>query len=981
MKLTYYVFAMAFLLSFGMSAQDAGANKASYVGTVESMRIVPSLSSRTVLEPAVPLTAEPNDGRSSRNDIVIGKDRQDQNDYYSRNPHPLTSKIPTRAPINVFTVNNNVTSPSDPSLAVGPNHVFIVYNTGFIIYDKDGNDLTGPLNVNNIFSSGGCCDLTVSYDNAADRWVVSYLFIGAGIEVAVSDGPDPTTANWFVYSIPEVDDYNKLSVWSDGYYITDNTGSADKVWAMDRTALLAGDAGASIQGFDLPGIVTSGFFSPQVLNVTDDNLPATGGASVIYMQDDAWAGVTEDHIKLWTIDVDFAVPANSTISAPTEYPTVPFIGVFDGGSFSNLTQPGNGIAIDALQATIMNQAQFRKFGGHNSALFNFVIDTDASSGEKAAVRWYEFRQPADNTPWTMFQEGTYSAPDTGTGGEKHAWHASMMMDASGNIGMGYSAMTVDPNDPDPVRVSSYYTGRFASDPLNTMTIAEELISLGDGNIPGNRYGDYSKIDLDPVNDKEFWFINEHRLSGGANTVGVFQIAPNFNNDVGVVSIDTPVTGTLTATEDVTVTIFNFGLDPASNFDVTYQIDGGALVTETFAGPLASATSAQFTFATQADLSVVGQTYAIVACTALTGDEDTNNDCSSSDVTHLEPNDIGVSSIVAPSSGANLGAAEEVTVTITNFGGATQTDFDVTFDLDGTMVTEVVPGPLAGDSTINYTFTATVDLSAFGSYNLCATTSLAGDSDTTNDEICVTVTNSNCQPETNCTEGDGIQRLQLENVDNNSGCDTDGYGDYTNLTVELPTSGTTYDLTITTGYGDQFVRAWIDYNDDFVFSLDELVVDNFEIADGQAAGTYTETMDLVVPGDATLGQHLMRVKTNWNGPVPNDACEETQFGETEDYTVNIDGVLGVDDALLDSDNFSVISQENNMFEMTFTTTQYTDKLEFTVHNVMGQQLLVRRLENEGGEYKYNLNMNYAGAGVYLLRLGTENSGLVKKIVVK
>ena len=745
--------------------------------------------------------------------------------------------------------------------------------------------------------------------------------------------------------------------------------------------MLAGDPNASIQGFDLPGIVTNGFFSPQALNVTDDNLPATGGATIIYMQDDAWAGVTEDHIKIWTIDADFVTPANSTVSAATEYPTVPFIGVFDGGNFSNLTQPGGAVPIDALQATIMNQAQFRRFGTHNSAVFNFVIDTDATGGEKAAVRWYEFRQTADNEPWTMFQEGTYNAPDTDTGGEKHAWHASMMMDSSGNIGMGYSAMTVDPNDPNPVFVSSYYTGRFASDPLNTMTIAEELISQGDANIPGLRYGDYSKIDLDPNNDKEFWFINEHRLSGGANTVGVFQIAPNFNNDVGVVSIDSPITGTLTATEDVTVTIFNFGLDPASNFDVTYQIDGGALVTETFMGTIPSATTAQFTFAMQAELSVVGQTYVINACTALTGDEDTNNDCSSSDVTHLEPNDIGVSAIVAPTTGQNLGDAEEVTVTITNFGGETQSNFDVAFDLDGTMVTETVPGPLAGNMTLNYTFAATVDLSVFGDYNLCATTSLAGDSDTSNDEFCAVITNSICQPEIDCSFGDGIQRLQLENIDNNSGCDPDGYGDYTNLTIELPTNGTTYDLTITTGYGDQFVRAWIDYNDDFVFSLDELVVNNFEIADGQAQGNFTETMDLVVPADAALGQHLMRVKTNWNAPVPNDPCEETQFGETEDYIVNIAGTLGSEDVLLNSDNFSVISQDNNMFVMTFTTSDFTDKLEFTVHNVMGQQLLSRRLENENGEYKYNLNMNYAGAGVYLLRLGTDKTGLVKKIVVK
>ncbi|MEZ4874562.1 MAG: hypothetical protein R2793_03700 [Flavobacteriaceae bacterium] len=139
----------------------------------------------------------------------------------------------------------------------------------------------------------------------------------------------------------------------------------------------------------------------QVLNVTDNNLPAAGGATVIYMQDDAWSGVSSDHIKLWTINVNWTTTSNSTISAAQQIAVTPFISVFDNGSFSNLTQPGGGTAIDALQATIMNQAQFRKFSGHNSAVFNFVVDADASAGELAAVRWMEFHQSGDNQPWSL----------------------------------------------------------------------------------------------------------------------------------------------------------------------------------------------------------------------------------------------------------------------------------------------------------------------------------------------------------------------------------------------------------------------------------------------------------------------------------------------------------------------------------------------------------------------------------------------------
>ncbi len=513
--LSLFVFA-AFLTT---NAQENKEMKANFFGTVSSVEYVTSMTSRPQdLIPSDNSFKEAKDKRSLANQIVVGKDKQTQDDYYVRNRHEMEQSIRMAPPSVVFDGYASNSQPTDPSLAIGPNHVFVVYNTGFTIYDKSGNQLLGQTAPNPaIFPSGGCCDLTVSYDNAADRWVLTFL--GNGAQIAVSDGPNPLTAGWFVYNISSISDYQKLSVWSDGYYITDNTGSSNRVWALERSAMLAGSPSAQIIGFNLPGIVTSGFYSPQALNVTDNNTPAAGGATIVYMQDDAWNGVSNDHIKLWTIDVDWNNPGNSTVSAAQEISTTPFIGVFDNGSFSNLKQPGSGrpIRIDALQATIMNQAQFRKFGSHNSAVFNFVVDTDAGNGKRAGVRWYEFRQSGDNQPWSLYQEGTYTAPDN-----RHAWNASLAMDAQGNIGMGYTSMS-GPDTPSTVYVSSYFTGRLSGDPLGTMTVAEELIANGNAKIPGTRYGDYSKIDVDPSDDQTFWFINEYMNNGRKGVVGAFQI--------------------------------------------------------------------------------------------------------------------------------------------------------------------------------------------------------------------------------------------------------------------------------------------------------------------------------------------------------------------------------------------------------------------------------------------------------------------------
>ncbi|MGJ8667701.1 MAG: GEVED domain-containing protein [Patiriisocius sp.] len=979
MKTKFLTLCSLFVAFATMTAQET-EQKPTFVGEATLVSVTPSLQSRmNELTPGF-AKGEAQDGRSNpkkpKREVVPGKGVQP--DYFSQNQHPLTGKIPGKAATAVWDAGYTGSNPTDPALAVGPDHVFVVWNTAFAIFDKDGGELLGDTDpFPAIFPSDGCCDLTVSYDNAADRWVISFL--GNGVQMAISQTGNPLTTDWNIYNIPTVNDYNKVSVWSDGYYLTDQS-NGNRLYAMDRAAMLAGNPTASIQGFVLPGIATFGFASPQALNVTDGNMPAAGNAPIVFFQDDAYAGVTVDHIKFWNANVDFANPGNSTISTPQEIEVTPFTSIFDGGSFANLTQPNpGGGTLDALQGIIMNQAQFRKFPTYNSAVFNHVIDTDPTAGKRAAVRWYEFRQAADGAPWTLYQEGTYESPDN-----KHAWNASLMMDGAGNIGMGYTGMSIAGQGT--TNVSSYYTGRFASDPLNTMTISEEPIVIGDGVIVGSRYGDYSKIDIDPTDDATFYFTNEiHTVDTPNNqraaNVGRFKIAPDFDNDIGVVNIDTPEDGALTATEDVTVTIFNFGINDATGFPVTFQVDGGATITETFAGTIASSTSAQYTFTATADLSTEGQTYSITAATALVGDEGPNNDSFTKDVTHLFLNDVGVTELVSPVSASGLSNAEEVTITVTNFGSATQSNFPVNYTLNGgTSIIETFTGSLAQGESQDYTFTATVDLSGLGDYTIDACTGLPGDSVQPND--CLgeqTVSNFLCQPGADCTLGDGLRLVSIAEINNATGCETDGYGDFSTLVANLAQEGT-YDITLTTGYGDQFVNVWVDFNDDFTFTNDELILSGFEIANGQATGTYTETTQVTIPAGAPLGMHRMRVKTNWNAPVPADACEETTFGETEDYTANVTDELGINDVFYDA-QLIVTSADNENFNLEFNTTSYTNNLPVTVYNTLGQKLAYYVLENEGSGYKKTIDMSYVASGVYFFQVGDRELNKTVRVIVK
>ena len=966
---------LGFFLFSSSYSQQSEIQKPSWTATLD-YRFVPSISDQIKDGTFVPADEDAHKklGREKRwhgNKVVPGKGLPNGDDPLLYLQENVVTKS-SRDPILTFETTSNTATPSDPTGEIGRDYYFASWNSSFRFFNIDGTTASPPASLSTLFGNDESGDPIALYDSEADRYIITSMG-SSGLNFAISQTNDPILGGWHVYNAMsfgtdgQFPDYPKYSIWSDGYYCTTNT-SANNLYVLERDKIIDGDPTASIQGFNAPQMITSGFASAQVLDITNDDHPAPGNATMVYMQDDAWNQVPTDHLKIWTINIDWDNSNNSSISTPYQLPTSSFTSVFDGGSFANLTQ-SSGPDIDAMQATLMNQAQFRKFPTHNSAVFNFVVDVLSGSDEQAAVRWYELRQDADGEPWVIYQEGTYTAPDG-----RHAFGASMAMDIQGNIGMGYTSMSAT------APITLRYTGRYANDPSGQMTIEENLIGQSNATNPNTRYADYAHMSVDPSNDKTFWFISEYFKPGRRDLVGTFQIAANYSNDIGVVSVDTPVSGLLSNSESVTVSIFNYGEDAVSNFDVSYQLDSGTIITETYSGTVESTETVQHTFSTTADLSTVGQTYVIVSYTSLSGDEDSSNDGITQDVQHLNPNDLGVTGISSPVSGTNLSATELVTIEITNFGGAEQSNFEVSYELNGESVTETVDGPLAGNSSIDYIFTQTADLSAFGLYEITATVNIENDSDDSNNSISVNINNSNCTPTGDLSYGDGFHLFQVGDINNNTGSGGPGYEDFTNLSTALE-QGSTNDLTVTTGYGNQNIRVWIDFNDDFVFTLDEVVVDNYVIAPGGAAGSYTETMQLVVPDDATLGEHIMRAKTNWNAPVPDDACEETNYGETEDYIVNIVESLGIDDSVLANSEFRIISQDNNQFNISLSTL-YNEDISFSVYNISGQVIVFNNISKNTDKYLYDLDMSYAAAGVYLVKMGNSSIGYrVGKIIVK
>lgn len=64
----------------------------------------------------------------------------------------------------------------------------------------------------------------------------------------------------------------------------------------------------------------------------------------------------------------------------------------------------------------------------------------------------------------------------------------------------------------------------------------------------------------------------------------------------------------------------------------------------------------------------------------------------------------------------------------------------------------------------------------------------------------------------------------------------------------------------------------------------------------------------------LGEHLLRAKTSWNAPVPDDACEASEYGETEDYKVNVGIYTNVSTRLINEAVLQLNALGNNRYEV-------------------------------------------------------------------
>ena len=410
-------------------------------------------------------------------------------------------------------------APPDTVGDVGKDHYVQMYNLLTEIFDKDGNSVLGPFPTSAIFAGipGSWCaysddgDPVVIYDEETDRWLISQFLASFqdGLCVAISTTGDPTGS----YNVYEFDftgigfpDYPKFGFATGAVNVMVNLftpfqGSA--LGAIDKAEMLAGGPATMVlftggEAAELafgwiPGDNDGPVFD-NTLPTFFTNLGGSGETLFVGEMTPDWTTPENSGLGFTAIAVS---PWDSTLCDASRGACInqPGSGTTEGGD-PRLSDASQTIAyLEGITDRMMHRGQTRDFGKRKKAIISHTVDVDGTG--RAGVRWYELWNSKDRG-WVLKKENTFS-PDG-----DHRWMGSIAMTAKGRTCLGYSISS------DATYPSIGVAGRKGT--ANHMNVKESVAF--DGGVAGGvqrgvaRWGDYSSMSIDPVDDT-CWYTQEY----------------------------------------------------------------------------------------------------------------------------------------------------------------------------------------------------------------------------------------------------------------------------------------------------------------------------------------------------------------------------------------------------------------------------------------------------------------------------------------
>ncbi|MFO0858206.1 MAG: PA14 domain-containing protein [Phycisphaerales bacterium] len=435
--------------------------------------------------------------------------------------------------------------PPDPTLAVGPTHIVTTVNMAAAFFNKSTGELEFALPLNDYgnpglfeVEGGGwfTFDPKCFYDHYTQRFVIvaleTYATGDPFIDIAVSDDSNPHGV-WYTYRTNAAVggawwDYPGFGYDSQAWYVTGNLigGGGVGFRIFNKTPMLTGQPAQF-------ATLTTGAGTVQVAQMFGSN-----PQGVPY-----FASLGSSAIVVHAIRNPLTTPTLVSSSVP--------VAAWTGG-------PGAPTPTDTL-GNLTDRAI-------NACWRNgFLYTTHAvNSGGRSAARWYQIATnswPTSGTP-TLVQSGTVDA-----GTNLHVTFPSIYANSVNDV-----AMTMNICGPT-MNPGMAVTGRRASDPAGTMG-AVRVVHNGTIGEAG-RWGDYTDLAVDPVDDLTFWGIAEYKESDGwKNWIASFAVTPPTSPIAAIDDAGNLTTGQSRAISVLNNDYFPPGFTPTlATFDTTSTLGG------------------------------------------------------------------------------------------------------------------------------------------------------------------------------------------------------------------------------------------------------------------------------------------------------------------------------------------------------------------------------------------------------------------------